>query len=83
MTNETTPAKPGIRSTEFWLALAATILVAVGGVWAESELAKLAGIVGAALVSAGYSLSRAQVKRGPSSTSATLSTTTNHVEPKP
>jgi len=76
MTNNTTPVKPGIRSTEFWLALVATILVSLAGVYTEAEWAKVAGIIGAALVSAGYSLSRAQVKRGPQSTAATLSTST-------
>lgn len=56
--------KPGIKSTEFWLALIVTVLGAVATVYAEAEWAKVGGIVAAALSSAGYSFARAQVKRG-------------------
>lgn len=55
--------RPGIRTTEFWLALIVTALGAVASVYAEADWAKVAGIVAAALSSAGYSFSRAQVKK--------------------
>lgn len=55
--------RPGIRTTEFLLALGVTVLGAVAAIYAESPAAQVAGMVGAALASAGYGLARSQVKR--------------------
>lgn len=54
--------KPGIKTTEFWLALIVTIGGAVAAVYTEAPWAKVLGLVASALASAGYSFSRAQVK---------------------
>jgi len=55
--------KPGILTTEFWLAL----LVALGGLfaanYADQQWAQIAGMVAAALASLGYGQARAQVKK--------------------
>ena len=56
-------AKPGIRSTEFLLALIVTLLGALAGIYAEAQWAQVGGMVAAALASAGYGFSRASVKR--------------------
>ena len=55
--------KPGIRTTEFWLALVVTVGGAVASVYAETEVGRVAGIVAATLASAGYGFARASVKR--------------------
>lgn len=56
--------RPGIKTTEFWLALA----VALGGLlaahYAEKDWAQIAGLVAAALASMGYGYSRKGVKVG-------------------
>ena len=57
--NET---RPGILTTEFWLALIVTLLGALAAVYAE-PWAQVAGLVAAALAAAGYGFSRASVKR--------------------
>ena len=54
--------RPGIRTTEFWLALLVTVLGAVATVKATNELAQIGGMVAAALSSAGYSFSRGAAK---------------------
>lgn len=57
--------KPGYKTTEFWLSLAATILGALmaGGVLSDDSTAgKIAGAVLAALAAAGYSASRGIAK---------------------
>lgn len=56
--------KSGIRTTEFWLAVSVAVMGALAAVYAEEEWARVAGIVAAALSSAGYGLARAQVKSG-------------------
>ena len=54
--------KPGIRSTEFWLAAVVALAGALATVYADAEWAKVAGLVAAALASAGYGFARSQVK---------------------
>lgn len=58
--------KPGWKTTEFWLASAATIIglvVASGVVESGGTWDKVVGLVAAALTSMGYSASRAGVKK--------------------
>lgn len=55
--------KPGIRTTEFWLALIVALLGAFASIYAEGDWAKVAGMVAAALASAGYGFARSSVKR--------------------
>ena len=62
MTNQE-DTKPGVKTSEFWLALAVTIAGAISAVYAEAEWAQALGIVASGLASAGYSFARAQVKR--------------------
>ena len=62
----TTEQRPGIRTTEFWLAFVVVVAGATATVFVDSPWAKVAGIVAAALSAAGYGFSRAQVKQGPS-----------------
>jgi hypothetical protein len=57
------PQKPGIKTSEFWLALAVTAGVAVATVYEDIPVARIIGLVAAALTSAGYGLSRAIAKR--------------------
>jgi len=64
--------RPGLKTTEFWLALAVTLLGAVAGIYAEAQWAQVAGIVAAALASAGYGFQRASVKRTESGVAAAL-----------
>ena len=54
--------KAGIKSTEFWLAVIVALTGALATVYADAEWAKVAGMVAAALASAGYGFSRARVK---------------------
>lgn len=54
--------KPGIRTTEFFLALIVTVGGALATVFAESEWAKVAGIITAMLSSAGYGFMRTGLK---------------------
>lgn len=54
--------KPGIKSTEFAIALVVLALMAVGST-SESPLAQSAAYIGAALASAGYGFSRAAAKK--------------------
>lgn len=55
--------RPGIRTTEFWLAL----IVAIGGMaaatWSTNPVAQVAGMISAALSSMGYGISRASSKK--------------------
>jgi hypothetical protein len=66
----TNAAKPGYKTTEFWLSLLATLLGfllasgAMDTVAEESWIAKLIGGVVTVLASLGYSASRAKVKSG-------------------
>lgn len=54
--------KPGIRTTEFFLALIVTVGGALATVFAEPEWAKVAGIIAAVLSSAGYGFMRTGLK---------------------
>ena len=64
----TTAPKPGFKTTEFWLSLAATLLGfllasgAMDNVASDSWIARVVGGAVAALASLGYSASRARVK---------------------
>lgn len=55
--------RPGIFTTEFALALGVTVMGAMASVYAESDWAKVAGIVAAALASAGYGFARTALKK--------------------
>jgi len=55
-------AKPGVKTTEFWLATAVALMGALAAVFVEAEWARVAGMVAAVLSSAGYGFSRARVK---------------------
>ena len=55
--------RPGILTTEFWLALAVCTLSAFAAIYVESEWAKVAGLIAATLASAGYSFARKSVKQ--------------------
>ena len=55
--------KPGIQTTEFWLAFLVAVLGGLATIYAEADWAKIAGIVSATLVSLGYGNNRALVKR--------------------
>ena len=56
-------AKPGIKTSEFWLSLLTTVLLSLTSLYAEEEWAKVAGILGASLVAMGYGLSRGAAKK--------------------
>ena len=58
--------KPGIKTTEFWLAAAATVvggLMASGVIAEDSGLAKVIGIAASALVALGYTGARLALKK--------------------
>lgn len=55
--------KPGWKSTEFWLTVAAVVLSALGAVYAPAEWARVASMIGGALTTSGYSLSRGMAKK--------------------
>lgn len=57
--------KPGIKTTEFWLAVVVTIAGAAATVYADDKWAQVAGIVAMTLSTAGYGLSRAVAKSVP------------------
>lgn len=62
---ETTTAKPGWQTTEFWLSTAAKllgVLFASGVIGAGTTLERIAGLAAALLASLGYTVSRALVK---------------------
>lgn len=63
--NDEQQTKPGIRTTEFWLALLVILGGAVATVYPTNNAAQVAGLVAGALAAAGYGVSRALVKRGP------------------
>lgn len=68
MTDTIVPAaKPGYKTTEFWLALAAKLLGAAytaGLIGDGSALARVAGLAAVVLASMGYSVSRGLAKGG-------------------
>jgi len=58
--------KPGIKTTEFWLAAAATViggLMASGVIAEDSSLAKVIGIAASALVALAYTGARLALKK--------------------
>ncbi len=56
--------KPGLQTSEFYMAMAVVLLGALASVYADAEWAKAAGMVAAALASAGYGFARSKVKYG-------------------
>ena len=58
-------AKPGFKTSEFWLSAAASVVglvMASGVIESGSQWDKIVGLAVAALASMGYSASRARVK---------------------
>lgn len=58
--------KPGIHTTEFYLALLVVVLGALATLFEDNPYAQMAGALAAALASAGYGISRAKSKAAPS-----------------
>lgn len=58
--------KPGIKTTEFWLALIAMVFVNLPQVFVTDppQWVLVAGLIGSALIAAGYGVSRAVAKTG-------------------
>lgn len=58
------PVKPGYKTTEFWLSLAATILSALfaSGALTNNTALAIAGMAATVLTALGYKVSRAMVK---------------------
>lgn len=59
--------KPGYKSTEFWLTVAAQVvglLAASGAIAGESSWGRLVGLAGMILAQLGYTYSRGMVKAG-------------------
>lgn len=57
--------KPGVKTTEFWLALTVVLAGAIASVYSDREWAKVAGIIASTLAAAGYGFQRSLVKRTP------------------
>lgn len=65
-TTETTEVKPGYKTTEFWLSVAAMIVGAMfaSGIFpAESTGEKVIGLAATVLTALGYQVSRTMAKR--------------------
>lgn len=63
----TTPVKPGYKTTEFWLALAAIVvgvLLASGAFGAEGWPIQVLGVAQMVLAKLGYTWSRTALKKG-------------------
>jgi len=56
--------KPGIKTSEFWLAFAVTLAGAFAAAYSSEPWAQAISITAAALASAGYSFARANTKVG-------------------
>ena len=54
--------KSGVKTTEFWLTVAATLLASIGGVFASTAWGQVALGVSATLVAAGYTFARTSAK---------------------
>jgi len=80
MTEVQRTTRPGLRTTEFWLALAATALSAAAAIYAEKEWAQVAGIIATALVAGGYGFARQAVKRVEAAGIATQAERTDMME---
>ncbi len=65
MSEATTATKPGYKTTEFWLKLAALTLTALyaSGALTNNTALAIAGIVGTILGVLGYTVSRTLVKK--------------------
>ena len=64
-TTAVTPTKPGYKTTEFWLSLAAILLGALfasGAISDGGTVAKVAGLASSVLGALGYTVSRTQLK---------------------
>lgn len=59
---ESNTPKPGIKTTEFWLTLAAATFLGLTAVYTDEKWAQLAGVIGTALVAMGYGITRAKAK---------------------
>jgi hypothetical protein len=64
--------KAGIKTTEFWLAMVVTLAGAFATAYADAKWAKVAGMIAAALASAGYGFSRSQAKAAAAEAGAEL-----------
>ena len=64
--------KAGIKTTEFWLAVVVALAGALAVVYADAEWAKVAGMVAAALASAGYGFARSKTKAASAEAGAEL-----------
>ena len=61
------PKKPGYKTTEFWLSLAALVLgalLASGAIGEDSGSGKILAFAASALTALGYSVSRGMTKKG-------------------
>lgn len=61
--SDTNTPKPGIKTTEFWLSLAATVFCGIAASYADQTWAQIVGVVGTALVAMGYSATRSKAKK--------------------
>ncbi len=64
--------KPGINTSEFKMAVAVLMLIAIGSAWTDSPVAEAAGYIGAALTTAGYGFVRASAKKSESEAQASV-----------
>jgi len=58
--------KPGIQTTEFWMALVVAVLLAVGAAYTNNTAGMIAGAVASAFVAMGYGAKRTELKKGKS-----------------
>jgi len=66
-------AKPGYKTTEFWLSLAAMVIgaaMASGAFGDESTLGKIVGLAASVLGALGYTITRGAVKKAAASGSS-------------
>ena len=63
--NESTPSsvKPGIQSTEFWMAMFVVLAGTLASVYTDQQWAKVAGTLSATLMAMGYGFQRMRVKQ--------------------
>lgn len=57
------PVKPGIATSEFWLAFLATLLCGLSVAYATQPWAQAVGVVGCTLSTMGYGFARSIAKR--------------------
>jgi len=66
-TTETVTVKPGYKTTEFWLSLAAVLVgaaVSSGAIPETGPYAQVVGLVASVLGGLGYTVSRTMIKKG-------------------